>query len=272
MPITFLVKKIVPIPEFEEIWVQRFTGEEGFTCAVNCMFMNGVFNMAGPDLYVGPYNSGPNFGWHFGYRPEKIRIEYTSEVGPVYIRLEAKNAAPDIFDETSFPSGTNTVEIDLDWGTQDMHQMILGHGQAANASINNIEFLEKIPTGTLYYFDDSYWENYGEAWQTQFVNNEWVAGSASFNVELRPIGSWAVGFKPTNMRLYSNFDWSTKASGNIQLRTAQSGGQNLASVPLSSYTNGTNIPLLTNTNNIGNLFIPNLGGTDAITGIEFDFK
>lgn len=118
------------------------------------------------------------------------------------------------------------------------------------------------------YYDDSYWENYGETWQAQFVDGEWVSGLYSYNIELRPIGSWAIGFRPTSVRIYYDGDWSGK-SGNIMIRGDQSYDHIIGQTAIGTYTSGSNISLSFTTHDIGNLYIPTASDTLSIKQIEF---
>lgn len=117
------------------------------------------------------------------------------------------------------------------------------------------------------YYDTTYWENGGETWQAQFIDGEWVYGSASFNIELFPTSgsTWADGFRPPNIRIYTDEDWSL-LSGNILIQTGV-GGDTIGSQDISTYTSGSNISLDTGVGDIGRLYIP---GSVTITQIEFD--
>jgi hypothetical protein len=51
------------------------------------------------------------------------------------------------------------------------------------------------------HLDNTEWQNGGETWQCKWVTDHWEPGSASFSIELFPIGTWAVGLRPTKVRV-----------------------------------------------------------------------
>lgn len=162
------------------------------------------------------------------------------------------------YDGSSWASGSPTLEAGIvDCG---------GAGtQTAALCIGGYSYhCEHYDTCEIGYLDDSYWVNGGEEWQAQWDGTKWISGSASYDIDIYPIGSWATGFRPVGVRVYHD---KGSAISNLIIRSTEEYDP-CASV--TDYVSGSWIELsYPGGADIAGLYVATGDTTTAVTGIYF---
>jgi hypothetical protein len=121
-------------------------------------------------------------------------------------------------------------------------------------------------------FDDTKWEGWygdGAPHDTWWSTNKWCCGDWYYEIHLKPIGTWAIGFRPTKVRVTINHSISGPGNFFLLRKAAEAGEPYIASS--EGYVSLTELDCTFDEDDIGSLFIP-MGDGDCAgncTNIEF---